>query len=87
MNNIVSKDNRKQIPKTIEGITDFLMSIDGVGIKTVNVILHNFKLKSWYVIHDYSYLLEEIKGIGPKRQKAIQKTICDLYAEDIVKFD
>jgi hypothetical protein len=75
-----SKNNKTiKSPKTINDIKDFLVSIKSVGVLTANRMISRGGLQTLEIIQDSSTSLGKIKGVGPVKEVAICKAVCDLY--------
>jgi len=68
-----------KIPKTINDIIDFLLSIKSVGVLTANRMIYRGGLQTLEIIQDGSTSLGKIKGVGPKKDNAIYRAVRDLY--------
>jgi hypothetical protein len=65
----------KLIPNTIEAIEEYLVSIKSVGALTANRYVYKGGLKTLEILRINIGLLGKIKGVGPKKQLAIWKTL------------
>jgi len=65
----------KLIPNTIEAIEEYLVSIKSVGALTANRYVYKGGLKTLEILRINIGLPGKIKGVGPKKQLAIWKTL------------
>ncbi|MGD0971862.1 MAG: hypothetical protein ABSA04_10775 [Desulfobaccales bacterium] len=65
----------KLIPNTIEAIEEYLVSIKSVGALTANRYVYKGGLKTLEILRINIGLPGKIKGVGPKKQLTIWKTL------------
>ncbi|MGP0047220.1 MAG: hypothetical protein ACLPVJ_20740 [Syntrophobacteraceae bacterium] len=67
-----------QLPKTINDIKEFLVSIKSVGVLTAKRMIYRGKLHTLEIIQNGFVLLWKINGVGPVKQNAIYRAVDDL---------